>query len=82
MIFYESPMRLLKTLQQFIEHFGGDRNCCVSRELSKKFEENKRGTLTEVFYYFQTKGIKGEIVLVVEGCKKIKKRTIVSDEQE
>ncbi len=82
MIFYESPMRLLKTLQQFIEHFGGDRNCCVSRELSKKFEENKRGTLIDVVEYFQAKGVKGEIVIIVEGCKKIKKRTIVSDEQE
>lgn len=69
MIFYESPMRLLKTLQLFIEYFGENRNCCVSRELSKKFEENKRGTLREVFDYFQLKGVKGEIVIVVEGAE-------------
>ena len=78
MIFYESPMRLLKTLQLFIEHFGQNRKCCVSRELSKKFEENKRGTLFELVEYFNAKGVKGEIVLVVEGCKKIKKRTILN----
>jgi 16S rRNA (cytidine1402-2'-O)-methyltransferase len=74
MIFYESPMRLLKTLQKFMEHFGKDRKCSVSRELSKKFEENKRGTLFELVEYFNAKGVKGEIVIVVEGCKKQKKR--------
>ena len=67
MIFYESPMRLLKTLQLFAEYFGEERKCCVSRELSKKFEENKRGTLKEVMNYFSEKGVKGEIVIVVEG---------------
>jgi 16S rRNA (cytidine1402-2'-O)-methyltransferase len=67
MVFYESPMRLLKTLHHFIEYFGPDRQCCVSRELSKKFEENKRGTLQEVHDYFNTKPVKGEIVIVVEG---------------
>jgi 16S rRNA (cytidine1402-2'-O)-methyltransferase len=76
MIFYESPMRLLKTLQLFIEHFGQNRKCCVSRELSKKFEENKRGTIIEVVEYFQDKGVKGEIVIVVEGYKKAKKGNI------
>jgi 16S rRNA (cytidine1402-2'-O)-methyltransferase len=70
MIFYESPMRLLKTLLHFIEYFGEERLCCVSRELSKKFEENKRGTLREVHDYFSTKGVKGEIVIVVEGAEK------------
>ena len=67
MIFYESPMRLLRTLKDFIEYFGADRQCCVSRELTKKFEENKRGTLQEVFDHFNAKTVKGEIVIVVEG---------------
>jgi len=67
MIFYESPMRLVKTLFLFMEYFGAERNCSVSRELSKKFEENKRGTLEEVHDYFKEKGVKGEIVIVVEG---------------
>jgi len=67
MIFYESPMRLLKTLVNFIEYFGPDRKCCVSRELTKKFEENKRGTLQEVYDYFNSKPVKGEIVIVVDG---------------
>src|SRR5580704_1865234 len=47
MVFYESPMRLVKTLEEFIQYFGAERQCCVSRELTKVFEENKRGTLTE-----------------------------------
>jgi 16S rRNA (cytidine1402-2'-O)-methyltransferase len=67
MVFYESPMRLVKTLGHFIEYFGPDRRCCVSRELTKKFEENKRGTLQEVHDYFNSKSVKGEIVIVVEG---------------
>jgi 16S rRNA (cytidine1402-2'-O)-methyltransferase len=65
MIFYESPMRLVKTLSHFIEYFGAERKCSVSRELSKKFEENKRGTLQEVHDYFNAKSVKGEIVIVV-----------------
>jgi len=69
MAFYESPVRLLKTLLQFAEYFGEDRQCSVSRELSKKFEETKRGTLKEVHDYFSAKTIKGEIVIVVEGKK-------------
>ncbi len=67
MIFYESPMRLVKTLSLFIEYFGAERKCSVSRELTKKFEENKRGTLQEVHDYFNSKSVKGEIVIVVEG---------------
>jgi 16S rRNA (cytidine1402-2'-O)-methyltransferase len=67
MVFYESPVRLLKTLTDFIGYFGEIRQCCVSRELSKKFEENKRGSLKEVHDYFATKAVKGEIVIVVEG---------------
>ena len=69
MAFYESPMRLVKTLFNFIEYFGAERQCCVSRELTKKFEENKRGTLQEVHDHFNVKAVKGEIVIVVEGKK-------------
>jgi len=68
MVFYESPMRLVKTLHDCIAYFGGERKCCVSRELTKKFEENKRGTLQEVYDHFKDKTVKGEIVIVVEGC--------------
>lgn len=67
MVFYESPLRLLKTLNDFIAYFGAARQCCVSRELTKKFEENKRGTLQEVHEHFNTKPVKGEIVIVVAG---------------
>ena len=67
MIFYESPYRLVKALEQFAEHFGPERNVSVSRELTKVFEENKRGTIAEVLLHFQSKVIKGEIVIVVEG---------------
>ncbi len=67
MIFYESPFRLVKTLSDFIQYFGKDRMCCVSRELTKKFEENKRGTLKEVHDHFDAKTVKGEIVIVVAG---------------
>ncbi len=70
MVFYESPMRLIKTLKDFIECFGAERQCCVSRELTKVFEENKRGSLQEVYDYFNVKNIKGEIVIIVEGRKK------------
>lgn len=69
MVFYESPVRLLKTLHNFIEYFGAGRQCCVSRELTKKFEENKRGTLQEVYDHFNAKVVRGEIVIVVEGRK-------------
>ncbi|MCW3088146.1 MAG: rsmI [Sediminibacterium sp.] len=67
MIFYESPMRLVKTLENFIGWFGADRLCSVSRELTKLFEENKRGTLAEVCNHFTNKAVKGEIVIVVAG---------------
>lgn len=67
MIFYESPMRLVKTLEDFIQYFGGGRPCSVSRELTKLFEENKRGSLSEVCTYFKTKNVKGEIVIVLGG---------------
>lgn len=67
MIFYESPMRLVKTLESFITWFGSERQCCVSRELTKLFEENKRGSLSEVCNHFTNKTVKGEIVIVVAG---------------
>jgi len=69
MVFYESPMRLVKTLGDFCQFFGEARQCCVSRELTKVFEENKRGTLKEVHDYFKQKGVKGEIVIVVRGLE-------------
>ncbi len=68
-ILYESPHRLLKTLQQLAEYLGADRHACVSRELTKLYEENKRGTLTELYEHYNTNTLKGEIVLVVEGKK-------------
>ena len=67
MIFYESPHRLLKTLQQFKEYFGEDRRISVSRELTKKFEETVNGTVAEVLDHFSAKEVRGEIVIVVEG---------------
>ena len=67
MIFYESPHRLVKALEEFIEYFGGERQCSVSRELSKIHEENARGTLTEVCNHFKQKEVKGEIVVVIAG---------------
>jgi 16S rRNA (cytidine1402-2'-O)-methyltransferase len=67
MVFYESPLRLAKTLEEFITYFGTSRKCSVSREISKMFEENIRGSLEEVLSHFREKGVKGEIVIVVEG---------------
>lgn len=69
MIFYESPHRLMKTLEQFKEYFGEDRHVSVSRELTKVYEETKNGTLAEVFDYFNSKPVKGEIVIIVSGRK-------------
>lgn len=66
-IIYESPHRLLKTLQEFVQYFGADRQCSVSRELSKMFEENAHGTLQELVEHFQKKDVKGEIVIVLAG---------------
>jgi 16S rRNA (cytidine1402-2'-O)-methyltransferase len=67
MVFYESPFRLVKTLEQFSATFGNDRPASVSRELTKMFEETKRGTLEELVAYFKSKTVKGEIVIVVGG---------------
>ena len=62
-------MRLVKTLNDLIQYFGADRSCSVSRELTKIFEETKRGSLLEVADYFTQKAVKGEIVIVVAGCE-------------
>jgi len=67
MIFYESPFRLAKTLTQFAEFFGTERHVSVSREISKMFEETKRGTLAELAMYFTEHQPKGEIVIIVAG---------------
>jgi len=67
MIFYESPYRLVKTLEHFKEYFGSQRKASVSRELSKMFEETVNGTLEEITLHFQSKEVKGEIVMVVAG---------------
>jgi 16S rRNA (cytidine1402-2'-O)-methyltransferase len=67
MVFYESPVRLIKTLNDLINYFGAERRCSVSRELTKLFEENFQGSLYEVCNHFSNKTIKGEIVIVVEG---------------
>jgi len=66
-IFYESPFRLVKTLEQLAEYFGTERQASVSRELTKKFEETFNGTLVEVAHHFKQKEVKGEIVLIVAG---------------
>ena len=64
-ILYESPYRLVKTLQQLMEVMGPERQVCVSRELTKVHEENVRGTLSEVIEYFGQKDVKGEIVIII-----------------
>lgn len=70
MIFYESPFRVVKTLEQFVELFGPERRVSVSRELTKKFEQTVRGTLAEVTAYFREHAPKGEFVIVLEGLPK------------
>ena len=67
MVFYESPYRVLKTLQQFSEVFGADRQVSVCREISKVYEESVRGTLAEVVAHFQAHEPRGEFVIVVAG---------------
>ncbi|MGZ5245909.1 MAG: 16S rRNA (cytidine(1402)-2'-O)-methyltransferase [Flavitalea sp.] len=68
-ILYESPLRLLRTLNDMITYFGPDKKISVARELSKMFEEHVRGTVQEVHDHFKEKGVKGEIVIVVEGTE-------------
>jgi len=67
-VFYESPQRLVKTLEELAQYFGPERYCCVCRELTKMFEEHTRGTLQEVAAYYKEKGVKGEIVVIVGGA--------------
>ena len=84
-VLYESPVRLVKTLKQLGEYFGEDRQCSVSRELSKKFEENFRGNIKEVHDHFDAKGVRGEIVIVIAGkavSKKSKKSSTENPEPE
>jgi 16S rRNA (cytidine1402-2'-O)-methyltransferase len=69
MVFYESPYRLIKALDEMSEIFGKERQACVSRELSKIFEENRRGTLEELAEHYRLTPPKGEIVIVVAGRK-------------
>ncbi len=73
MVFYESPYRLVKTLDQFSEFFGPDRHCSVAREISKIHEEHRRGTLAEVSAWFKEHEPKGEFVIVVAGFAEDKK---------
>lgn len=74
MVFYESPYRLVKTLEQLAEFFGPDRSCSVAREISKIHEEHKRGSLAEVAAWFREHEPKGEIVIVVGGAPPEKKK--------
>ena len=69
MVFYESPFRLIKALNELAEILGPDRNASVSRELSKMFEENVRGSLSFLSEYYTNKPPKGEIVIVIAGKK-------------
>lgn len=83
MVFYESPYRLVKTLEQFAEHFGPERECSVAREISKIHEEHRRGTLSEVASWYREHEPKGEIVIVVAGApseKKSRKKDMESQE--
>ncbi|MBN1769288.1 MAG: 16S rRNA (cytidine(1402)-2'-O)-methyltransferase [Prolixibacteraceae bacterium] len=71
MVFYESPYRLIKALEQFVEFFGAERNVSVSREISKIHEETVRGTIVQVLEHFKSAAtVKGEIVIVLEGLNK------------
>jgi 16S rRNA (cytidine1402-2'-O)-methyltransferase len=73
MVFYESPFRLAKALKQLAEAFGAERQACVSRELSKKFEENRKGTLAELAEHYEKHAPKGEIVIVIAGLEENRK---------
>jgi 16S rRNA (cytidine1402-2'-O)-methyltransferase len=68
-ILYESPMRLVKTLKELATYFGADRLASVSRELTKMFQENKQGSLQDLAVYFESKSVKGEIVIVIAGAE-------------
>ena len=79
MIFYESPYRVVKCLEQFAETFGADRPVSVSRELTKKFEQTVRGTVAEVLDHFRTTEPKGEFVLGVAGKPRLRRSAAASD---
>ena len=81
MVFYESPYRLLKTLQQFAEVFGSDRQACVCREISKMFEESVRGTLHELIAHFEAEAPRGEIVVVVGGASRQEQKEKAREER-
>lgn len=85
-IFYESPFRVVKCLEQFAEVFGAERKVSVSRELTKKFEQTVRGTISEVLEHFREHEPKGEFVIVVAGCpkpeKEAKRNRYRKDEEE
>jgi 16S rRNA (cytidine1402-2'-O)-methyltransferase len=68
LILYESPFRLVKLLEEIAQNLGEEREVCVCRELSKMFEENKRGKVKDVLEYFKSKTVKGEIVIVIKGA--------------
>lgn len=69
MVFYESPFRLVKTLEQLAEVLGSDRRAAVCREITKLHEETQRGTLAELSQHYAEKGVKGEIVIIVAGSE-------------
>ena len=70
MVFYESPHKLIRTLNDFSQTFGLDRKISVSRELTKIYEETVRGTISELINHYQKKSPKGEFVIVLDGKKK------------
>lgn len=80
MIFYESPYRLVKTLEQLAEYFGAERECSVAREISKLHEEHRRGSLAEVAGWFREHEPKGEIVIIVAGAPSRKHNEDNADE--
>lgn len=79
MIFYESPHRLLKTLAEFAEYLGYDRQASVSRELTKMYEETVRGTLTEIKSHFENNVLKGEFVMCIAGKPSVKSKNRYED---
>ncbi|UPT68174.1 MAG: 16S rRNA (cytidine(1402)-2'-O)-methyltransferase [Sphingobacteriales bacterium JAD_PAG50586_3] len=81
-VLYESPHKLIKTLGEMVEYFGADRQACVSRELTKMFEENRRGTVAELFTHYTSHPPKGEIVIVIEGAKELKTKREKRKEQD
>jgi 16S rRNA (cytidine1402-2'-O)-methyltransferase len=73
-VLYESPHRLLKTLEEFIQYLGPERQASVSRELTKLYEETVRGTLTEIKSHFENNILKGEFVICIAGAEEVKKK--------